>query len=220
MGGLGTGFSRYVLVQERGSEGRFVGRPGGSRPGVARSAATTGGAEAASAAATGEAAATLAAGGLGDLRRGVAERGADLVDLQLDDGALLAFLGVERALLEPAADDDPRATRERLGDVLGHLPPDVAAEEQRLAVLPLLRLPVEGARRRGHGEVGDGGARGREAQLRVGGQVADHGDDGFAGHGQWTSGRISFVRSTDSFRLSCRSSSATAAGSDSMVTIA
>src|SRR4051812_1456748 len=184
MGGLGTGFSRYVLVQERGSEGRFVGRPGGSRPGVARSAATTGGAEAASAAATGEAAATFTARGLGDLRGGVAQRGADLVDLQLDDGALLAFLGVERALLEPPADDDPRAAGEGLGDVLGHLPPDVAPEEQRLAVLPLLRLTVEGAGRGGHGEVGDGGAGRREPELRVRRQVADDRDDGFAGHAQ------------------------------------
>ena len=164
-----------------------------------------------------EAAATLTAGGLGDLRGGVAQRGADLVDLQLDDGALLAFLGVERALLEPPADDDPRTAGEGLGDVLGHLPPHVAPEEQRLAVLPLLRLTVEGARGRGHGEVGDRGAGRREPQLRVRRQVADDGDDGFAGHGQWASGRISFVRSTDSLRFSCRSSSATAAGSDSIV---
>src|SRR6478609_2827519 len=108
MGGLGTAISRErERFRGRGSEGRFVGGPGGRRPGVARAAATAaGGAEAtaATAAAT-EAAATLTAGGLGDLRGGVAERGADLVDLQLDDGALFAFLGVERALLEPPADD-------------------------------------------------------------------------------------------------------------------
>src|SRR3954466_637986 len=199
------------------SEGRFVGRPGRRRPGGARAAATTG---EATAAATTETAAALTTRGTGDLRGGVAEGRADLVDLELDDGALLAFLRVEGALLEPAADDDARTAGQRLGDVLGRLAPDVAAEEQRLAVLPLLRLTVEGPRCRCHGEVGDGSARRREAQFRIGGQVADDGDDGFTGHGQWTSGRISLVRSTDSFRLSWRSSSATAAGSASMSTMA
>src|SRR3954463_4758881 len=199
------------------SEGRFVGRPGGRRPGVARAAATTG---EATAAATTETAAALTTRGTGDLRGGVAEGRADLVDLELDDGALLAFLRVEGALLEPAADDDARTAGQRLGDVLGRLAPDVAAEEQRLAVLPLLRLTVEGPRCRRHGEVGDGSARRREAQFRIGGQVADDGDDGFTGHCQWTSGRISLGRSTHSFRLSWRSSSATAAGSASMSTMA
>src|SRR5829696_6646241 len=173
--------------RNEGSEGRLVGGAGRRRPGVARTAATTaaaGAAEAAATAATEAAAATLTAGGLGDLRGGVAQRGADLVDLQLDDGALLAFLRVERALLEPPADDDPRTAGDGLGDVLGHLAPHVAPEEQRFAVLPLLRLTVEGARRRGHGEVGDGGTRRREPQLGVRRQVADDGDDGFAGHAQ------------------------------------
>src|SRR3954469_1457065 len=205
------------------SEGRFVGRPGRRRPGIARATAAT----AATATTAGEAttAATeattaLTTRGTGDLRGGVAEGRADLVDLELDDGALLAFLRVEGALLEPAADDDARTAGQRLGDVLGRLAPDVAAEEQRLAVLPLLRLTVEGPRCRRHGEVGDGSARRREAQFRIGGQVADDGDDGFTGHCQWTSGRISLVRNTDSFRLSWRSSSATAAGSASMSTMA
>src|SRR4051794_38778744 len=203
---------------KKGSEGGLVGRPGGRRPGVARAATAT--ATEATTTAAAEAAAALTARGAGDLGRGIAQRGTDLVDLELDDGALLAFLRLERTLLEPAADDDPRSAGERLGHVLGRLPPNVAAEEQRLAVLPLLRLTVEGAGGRCDREVGDGSARRREAQLRIGGQVADHGDDGFAGHGQWTSGRISLVRSTDSFRLSCRSSSATAAGSAWMSTTA
>src|SRR4051812_4085544 len=202
------------------SEGRFVGRPGRRRPGVARAAATTATTAGEAAAAATEATAALTTRGTGDLRGGVAEGRADLVDLELDDGALLAFLRVEGALLEPAADDDARTAGQRLGDVLGRLAPDVAAEEQRLAVLPLLRLTVEGPRCRRHGEVGDGSARRREAQFRIGGQVADDGDDGFTGHCQWTSGRISLVRSTDSFRLSWRSSSATAAGSASMSTMA
>src|SRR4051794_27700753 len=202
-GGLGHwGFSRDQF-RESGSEGGLVGRRRRGRPGVARATAGEAAATAAAAAAAEPAAAaTPAAGSAGDLGRGVAERGADLVDLQLDDGALLAFLRVEGTLLEATGDDDPRPAGERLSDVLRRLPPDVAPEEQGLAVLPLLRLTVEGAGRRGDGEVGDGGAGRREPQLRVGRQVADDGDDGLAGHGQWASGRISLVRSTDSLRLS------------------
>ncbi len=46
--------------------------------------------------------ATTGAGDLGDLRRGVPQRWAQLVDLELVDGALLAFLGLVRPLPEPA----------------------------------------------------------------------------------------------------------------------
>src|SRR3954453_8744551 len=215
-GGLGTGFSRDQYGEEE-LEGRFVGGRRRGRPGVARTAA---GEAAATATATEPTTAALAARSAGDLGRGVPQGGADLVDLELDDGALLAFLGLERALLEPPRDDDPRTTGERLGDVLRRLPPDVATQEQGLAVLALLRLAVEGAGRRRDGEVRDGGAGRREPQLRVGRQVPDDGDDGLAGHGQWTSGRISLVRRTDSLRFSCRSSSATASGSAWMSTIA
>src|SRR6185503_6495857 len=89
-----------------------------------------------------------------DLRRGVAQGRADLVDLDLEDGALLAFLGLVGALLEPPRDDDAHPALERLGDVLGRLPPDVAREEEALAVLPLVGLLVEEAR------------SGRDAELR------------------------------------------------------
>src|SRR6478672_5318721 len=54
-----------------------------------------------------EAAAAAGALGLGDLGRRVAQGRADLVDLDLVDGALLAFLGFVRPLLEPALHDDP-----------------------------------------------------------------------------------------------------------------
>ena len=57
--------------------------------------------------------------GLGDLGRGVAQRRADLVDVHLDDRALLAFLGLVGTALEPTRDDDPGAALERFGDVLG-----------------------------------------------------------------------------------------------------
>ena len=43
----------------------------------------------------------------------------------------------ERCLSRPGR-DDPHAAGERLGDVLGRLAPDGAAQEQRLAVLPLV----------------------------------------------------------------------------------
>src|SRR4051794_12941825 len=77
-------------------EGRFVGRPGRRRPGAARAAAAAPAAAAAGeATAATEATAALTTRGTGDLRGGVAEGRADLVDLELDDGALLAFLRVE-----------------------------------------------------------------------------------------------------------------------------
>src|ERR1700749_335737 len=66
--------------------------------------------------------------------------------------------------------------------VLGSLPPDIAAEEQRFAVLPLVGLAVEHPRRRRDGEVRDGRARRREPQFGVRGQVSDDGDDGVTSH--------------------------------------
>src|SRR5690606_10562224 len=117
-----------------------------------------------------------------DLGRGVAEGRSDLVDLHLDDGALLALTGLEGPLDEAPLDDDAVALGERLGDVLRRLPPHRAAHEQRLAVLPLVGLPVERPRRRGHGEARDGRTGGGEAQLGVSREVAHHGDDGLACH--------------------------------------
>jgi len=61
----------------------------------------------------------------------------------------------KRTLLEPSADDHPRAAGEALGHVLGGLPPDAAPEEQRFAVLPLVGLTVELPRGRRDGEVRD-----------------------------------------------------------------
>src|SRR3954465_7386528 len=130
MGGLGTGNSKSGVERSwkdggprcrarrepasgGGSgvllEGRLVGGAGGGRPRVARAATPAPPPATEAATAATEAAATLTAGRAGDLGRGVPQRGADLVDLELDDGALLAFLGLERALLEPAGHDTPRA---------------------------------------------------------------------------------------------------------------
>jgi len=79
---------------------------------------------------------------LGDGGRRVLEAGGDLVSGQLDDGALVALLRLVRALLEAAGDDDPGAAGEGLGEVLRGLAPDAAAQEQRIAVLPLRALGV------------------------------------------------------------------------------
>ena len=119
-------------------------------------------------------------GGLVDLGGGVPQGGADLVDLDLVDGALLAFLGLVRPLPEPALDDDPHATLEALGDVLRRLPPDVAGQEQRLAVLPLVGLLVHEPRSGRDAEPGHRLPRGGEAQLRVVDEIADDGDRGVA----------------------------------------
>src|ERR1700753_2778926 len=134
------------------------------------------------AAATETTAATAAAAGLVHLGRGVLQARADLVDLELDHGALLALAGLERTLLEPSAHDHARAAGQALRYVLGRLPPDIAAEEQRFAVLPLVGLAVEHPRRRRDGEVRDGRARRREPQFGVRGQVSDDCDDGVTSH--------------------------------------
>src|SRR5690242_8537217 len=128
-----------------------AGRRGRAPRVVGRRAAATAVAAATAAAEVTTAAATAA--DLVDLGRGVAQRGPDLVDLELDDGALLAFLRLERPLLEAALHDDAGAAGQGLGDVLRRLAPDVAAQEQRLAVLPLAGLPVERARGGRDGEV-------------------------------------------------------------------
>src|SRR5205085_2493354 len=90
------------------------------------------------------AAAAASARGLAHLRRCEAQRRADLVHFELDDGAFLALASLERPLPQPALHDDPVAAVHGLRDVFGRLAPDTAAKEQRVAVLPLIRLPVEG----------------------------------------------------------------------------
>src|SRR5215468_5813337 len=86
--------------------------------------------------------------GLDDLGGGVAQRGADLVDLDLVNGALLAFPGFIGTLAQPPADNDAHAPLQALRDVLRRLPPDVAAQEEAVAVLPLAGGVVAEAWRR------------------------------------------------------------------------
>src|SRR5215207_8531275 len=64
--------------------------------------------------------------GLGD---GPAQRGSDLVALDLDHRALVALGGLPGPRLEPADDHLPVALGQGLGDVLGQLPPHIHPEE-------------------------------------------------------------------------------------------
>src|SRR6476620_11248260 len=173
-----------TLLAATRSRGRLATGGTAGRPRVLGLAAgATAPAAALVALAAAEAATAAAALGLVDLRGGTAQGRADLVDVHLHDGALLAFLGLVGPGLQPAGHDHPHAPLARLGNVLCRVAPHRAAHEQRLAVLPLVALAVELPRRRGHGEVRDRGARRRETQLGVGGQVADDRDDGVASHG-------------------------------------
>src|SRR6202020_270657 len=85
---------------------------------------------------------TAGAVGPGDLGGSVPQGRADVVDLDLVHGPLLAFLRLVLALLEPTGHDDPHTALQRLGDVLRRLPPHVATEEEAVAVLPLVGRPV------------------------------------------------------------------------------
>jgi hypothetical protein len=84
--------------------------------------------------------------------------------------------------VQPPLDDDAGAARQGLGDMIRHLSPDRAAQEQGVGILPLVALPVEGAGRGGDGEVRDHVAGRGEADFGVIGQVADDGDDGLVYH--------------------------------------
>src|SRR5215218_3662713 len=117
------------------------------------------------------AAARAAPAGALDLGGGELEAGADLVGLDLGDGALLALGGLPGAGPEPADHDAAGALLEGLGHVLGLLAPDVDPEERGLPVLPGVALTDPGGD--GQPEVGHGRPVGGEAQLRVVGQVAD-----------------------------------------------
>ena len=120
-----------------------------------------------------------------DLRHTPPQRRADGLHVTLDDRALLACLGLPSAGPQLADDDDLGALVEGLSDVLGGLPPDGAAQEARLGVLPLAR--------RGAAAVIPGDGEGRDsvtgwgpAQLRVGREPSDDMDDG---GGHWRSFR-------------------------------
>src|SRR5579859_810873 len=171
-----------------GLEGRLVGRVAAAeavgrirgprvlgRPGAATATATAAVA-AATAALAGEVAARAV--GLDHLGGGVPQRRADIFDLDLVHGALLAFPGLVGPLAQPPTDDDAHSPLQALGDVLRCLPPDVAAQEEAVAVLPFAGGVVAEARRGGHPEGGDRLAGGGVAQFGVADQVADDRDLG------------------------------------------
>ena len=134
------------------------------------------------AAAAGVAPAAARAGGAGDLGGGVLQRRADLLDLDLEDGALLALAGlVRRGLRRPCT-----TTRmPRCSDSATFSAACRQTEQERNRPSPSFHSLVclsKCARRRGDPEVGHGRTRRGEAQLRVVDEVADHGDDGLACH--------------------------------------
>src|SRR5215469_4964709 len=112
------------------------------RPLLAAAAATV---PAGTAALAGEVAARPV--GLDDLGGREAQRGANFVGFDLIDHALLAFPGLIGTLAQPPADDDAHAPLQALRDVLRRLPPDVAGQEEAVAVLPLAGGVVADLRR-------------------------------------------------------------------------
>src|SRR5262245_60167370 len=227
-------------VLERGFVGRAVApeAAGVRGPRVVGSAPARAATGPTGTAGTAGSAAEAAAGpvGLGDLGRGVTHGRADIVNLDLVDGPLLAFPGLVGPLAEPAVDDHPHAPLQALGHVLGRLAPDVAGEEQAVAVLPLTAGAVPEPGGRGDAELGDRLAGGGVSQFRIVDQVAGDRDLGVAcchrvllvlpwmfglsvrgcAAGQWRSGRRTLVRRIASFRPSWRSSSRTVSGSATM----
>src|ERR1700761_3476803 len=167
-------------------EGRFVGVAAaavGRRPRVlapaacaARRALTAG--VAAAAVATAETAFAAGPAGPVDLGRSVPQRRADVVDLDLVDGSLLAFLGLVVPLLQPTGHDDPHSALKGLRDVLGRLPPYVAGEKEAVTVPPLTARGIAYPRR-GRDAEGRNRLTGLgESEFRVGDKVADDRDRG------------------------------------------
>src|SRR5437762_4211662 len=166
-------------VLERWFVGRALAEAAGVRgPRVLLRAPAAG--PAGSAGAAGAAAAEAAAGpvGLGDLGRCVPHGRADVVDLDLVDGPLLAFPGLVRPLAQPTVDDHPHAPLQALGHVLGRLAPDVTGEEEAVAVLPLTAGLVAQPEGGGDAEPGDGPDGRGVAKLRNSHQLAGDRDRG------------------------------------------
>src|SRR5579859_1513727 len=102
-----------------------------------------------------------------DLGRGVPQARADVVDLDLVHGPLLALLGLIRALPQPPGHDHPHPPGQRLGHVLRRLPPHIARQEQRITVLPLTGRVITEPRRGRHPEPRHRLTRRGKTQLRI-----------------------------------------------------
>ena len=96
--------------------------------------------------------------------------------LRLPGGTRDASELVEALLV--AGDEDLHALGEGLGRVLGEALPDGAADEEGVAVFPLVRLLVEAAGVEGERNGGDGLLGLGEAEFGVGGESADSGEGG------------------------------------------
>src|SRR5699024_7927100 len=123
-----------------------------------------------------------ASGGFLHLGGGPAQRGADLIDVELPCRAAFALTGLKAAGLQSALGDDAHPGAQRLRRILSRLAPQRAAHEQRLAVSPLTALTVEEPRSRGDGEVRHRRAGRCVPQFRVGGEVAHQSHDRVVSH--------------------------------------
>src|SRR5262245_12939373 len=108
---------------------------------------------------------------LGDLGGGEAQAWPDLVGDDLDDVAPIAVAVLVAALFETTGHDDPRALRQRLAHVLGHLAPAHDVEEAS-RLLPLVGVPVHTASVNRDAEARVRRAARRVAKLGIGGVVA------------------------------------------------
>src|SRR5665811_737037 len=114
------------------------------------------------------------ASGLRDGGGGPTQAGADLVDGDLHDAALVPFLGLPRALLEATCDDHAHALLEGLGSRLGLIAPEGAAEEAGV-FLPIT-VVVAPATVDGHADLRHRHARRSEPELGIFDEIADECD--------------------------------------------
>lgn len=142
----------------------------------------------------------LARSVLRDLGNGVGEVRRDGAD---EEGRPLVLLAVFLPALgaEVAGDDDLHALGQGLGGVLGEALPDGAADEERVAVLPLLGLLVEATAVEGERNGRDGLSGLSEAELGVAGETANAGQSGqrqgqfsFVVSRSWRGGVVGFCR--------------------------
>ena len=92
------------------------------------------------------------------------------------------LLVLPRMLRKPALRDHTHALGEGTGAMLGQITPHRAAEEQRIPIDPLIRLPVERARSGRDREPSHAPTVLRRPQLRIRSQIAHHRDDRLTSH--------------------------------------
>src|SRR5512132_2590 len=122
-----------------------------------------------------------AAVGAGHLGGGPAQRGPDLLGVDLGDLVLDAVLVGPAALLGPADHQHPGALAQGVHGVGGLVAPDIDGVEAGLPIRPAAIL-LAGAGGDGDPQAGHGQAAWGVAQLGVGGQVADQGHALGLGH--------------------------------------